>query len=302
LDAWQTASSIEQQAIFMGKISDTVHAVHSVTRTLLLAALVAGAGAAGWTGYSLYNEPQRKLDEKERELDKVRDQLQTASEDLLARQRAMASLSAELKEKNEKLQRLETSMRLLKLSHRIARLRILDQTTHPESGRTLTTVEFFEVNDDGAPMDARRRQFQIEGDRVYVECLVVKFDDRYVEQADLDRSTAICLFQRIFGEYQQPQEGYQLDAIGSSPTSYARGGKMSAFEKRIWSDFWNIASDRRKAAEIGIRAAHADAPSIRVRKGAVYELELRSTGEFTLRPVQAPVTSPQEIAGKGAGG
>lgn len=270
----------------MGRINNTVHAIHSAVRTLLLAAAVVGAGFAGWKGYSLYNEPQKKLEEKQQELDTVRIELKTVSDTLAVRQREMASLSAELKDKSEKLDRLETSMRLLKLSHRIARLHVLDQTTDPESGRTMTTVEFFEVNDDGAPIDARRRKFEIEGDRVYVECLVAKFDDRYVEQADLDRSTAICLFQRLFGEYQQPQDGYQLDTIGSSPTSYARGGKMSEFEQRIWSDFWNIASDRKKAAEIGIRAAHADAPSTRVRKGVVYELELRSTGEFTLRPVE----------------
>ena len=135
-------------------------------------------------------------------------------------------------------------------------------------------------------MDDRRRKFEIEGDRIYVECLVAKFDDKYVEQADLDRATAICLFQRIFGEYQEPHEGFELDPIGSSPTSYARGGKISEFEQQIWNDFWNLASDREKAASLGIRAAHADAPSIRVRKGMTYELELRATGEFTLRPTQ----------------
>jgi len=73
--------------------------------------------------------------------------------------------------------------------------------------------------------------------------------------------------------------------VGSSPTSYARGGKISEFEQKIWDDFWNIAGDRKKAAAIGIRAAHAVAPSIQVRKGVTYELELRSTGEFTLLPL-----------------
>ena len=114
---------------------------------------------------------------------------------------------------------------------------------------------------------------------------MAKFEDKYVEAADLDRATAICLFQRIFGEYQQPQDGFPLDQIGSSPTSYERGGKMSDFEKQIWNDFWEFAGNREKAAEIGIRAAHADAPSTRVKKGVTYQLEMRSTGEFTIRPL-----------------
>ena len=130
-----------------------------------------------------------------------------------------------------------------------------------------TTLEFFEVNSEGAPIDEQRRQFEIEGDRVYVECLVAKFEDKYVEQADLDRATAICLFQRIFGEYQQPQDGFRIDEIGSSPTSYARGGKMSEFEKTIWKDFWEFASNPQKS----IRHRH----SRRTRRRTINESEAR---------------------------
>ncbi|MGI9428091.1 MAG: hypothetical protein ACR2NM_05495 [Bythopirellula sp.] len=264
----------------MGTINETVKTANSALRTLLLAVLVAGAGFAGWQGYSLYNEPQKKLAEKEQEL-------KTALNDLEKRQQQIEALSTDLKAKAEELERTKTSLRLLKMSHRIARLRVLDQQPIPDSDppRVMTKIEFFEVNDEGIPIDEKRRQFEIEGERVYVDCLVAKFEDKYVEQADLDRATAICLFQRIFGEYQQPQDGFLIDEVGSSPTSYARGGKVSAFEQKIWDDFWEFAGDRRKAAEIGIRAAHADAPSTKVKKGVTYQLELRATGEFTLVPL-----------------
>lgn len=269
----------------MGRISETVQVFNSAVRTLLFGVLVGGAGLAGWKGYSLYNQPQEQLAEKQRELEEL--QLTLDSQE-----HKLTELSEDLDDRTEQVERLETALQLLKLKHRIARLHVLDQQKNPDSERVTTTIEFYEVNDDGAPISDRRKQFEIEGDRVYVECLVAKFEDKYVEAADLDRSTAICLFQRVFGEYQEPQEGFQLDEIGSSPTSYARGGKTSEFEQRIWEDFWEIASDPEKAAEIGIRAAHADAPSTRVRKGATYELELRSTGEFTLRPL-ANDNSPQ---------
>ncbi|NOZ38794.1 MAG: hypothetical protein GXP24_01035 [Planctomycetes bacterium] len=264
----------------MGKINETVRTANSALRTLLFAVLVAGAGFAGWQGYSLYNEPQKKLAEKEQELE-------TARKNLANRQQQVEKLTTDLQAKAEQLERTETSLRLLKQRHRIARIRVLDQQPIPESEppRVLTTVEFFEVNGEGVPIDEQRRKFEIEGDRIYVECLVAKFEDEYIEAADLDRATAICLFQRIFGEYQQPQEGFPLDQVGSSPTSYARGGKMSDFEQHIWDDFWEFAGDPEKAAEIGIRAAHADAPSTKVKKGVTYQLEMRSTGEFTLMPL-----------------
>jgi len=262
----------------MGRINETVKTANSALRTLLLTVLVVGAGFAGWQGYSLYNEPQKKLVEKEAELETVR-------QDLHDRKQQVEALTTDLQAKTEQLEKTETSLRLLKLRHRIARLKVLDQQLIPGSKRMLTTVEFYEVNSEGAPIDGERRKFEIEGDRIYVECLVAKFEDKYIEAADLDRATAICFFQRIFGEYQQPQDGFPLDKFGASPTSYARGGKMSEFEQRIFDDFWEFAGNPEKAAEIGIRAAHADAPSTKVKKGVTYQLEMRSTGEITLVPL-----------------
>ncbi len=269
----------------MGQVHDTIRTVNSTLRTLLIGMLLVGAGLAGWQGYSFYNEPQQKLAQKQQELESTRTQLHQREQELANRTEELARLNTELQAKARQVERLETTMQLLKLSHRIARMRVVDQQKNADSGRLETTVEFFEVNDEGAPIDDRRRQFKVEGDRIYVECLVAKFEDKYIEHSDLERSTAICLFQRIFGEYQQPQEGFELDKIGSSPTSYARGGQMSDFEQKIWADFWNIANNPQAAAELGIRAAHADAPSTRMRKGKTYELELRSTGEFTLKPL-----------------
>lgn len=261
----------------MGRVNETMRTVNSAVRTLLMIVFLAGAGFLGWKGYSVYNQPQEKLAAKERELEQVRLELNSSQEQI-------ENLTADLQAKQEEVDRLETSMRLLKLNHRIAHIRVLEQTEADDSNRVTTTIEFFEVNDDSSPI-GESRTFEIEGDRVYVECLVAKFEDKFVERSDIDRATAICLFQRIFGEYQEPQEGFVLDQVGTRPTSYERGGKISEFEQQIWDDFWNIANDREKAAEMGIRAAHADAPSIRVEPGKTYQIELRATGEFTIRPI-----------------
>jgi len=262
--------------IWLGAINETFRTANSIFRTFLFGAVVLGLGFAGWQGYSFYNTSHLRLAEKERELDATREQLASLSHKL-------EHLNLQLQETSLKLETAETSLRLLKLSHRVARIRVLDQSPMEDSNRLMTTIEFFEVNEDGAPLNTQRRKFEIEGDRVYIECLVAKFEDHYIEQTALDRSTAICLFQRIFGEYQQPQDGFAIDEVGASPTAYGRGGQITAFEQSIWDDFWNLANDPERAAELGIRAAHADAPSIVMRPGKTYELELRSTGEFTLR-------------------
>jgi hypothetical protein len=269
----------------MGRINETVRTLNSAFRTFLFAVLLAGAGFGGWKAYSLYNEPQKKLDAKQRELDDMSAKLVRTSRDLDERIRQVAALEADVVEKQKAIEKLETSIGLLKLRHRIARLRVLSQQDDPNTQRPRTEIEFVEVNDEGAPVGDEPQKFTIDGDRVYIECLVAKFDDKYIEENDLDRRTAVCLFQRIFGEYQQPQDGYEIESAGSTPTSYARGGEMSELEQRIWRDFWTLANDPAKAAELGVRAAHAEAPSIKVEQGGEYELELRTTGEFTLKRV-----------------
>ena len=139
----------------------------------------------------------------------------------------------------------------------------------PRRARSTSTVEFFEVNDEGDPIgNDRRQKFEIVGDRVYVECLVAKFDDKYVEENDLDRNTAICLFQRIFGEHQEPKDGFAIDQIGSSPDVVRpRTARRRSSRSASGTTSGSIANNPAKAAELGIRAAHADAPSIRVQQG-----------------------------------
>jgi formylmethanofuran dehydrogenase subunit E-like metal-binding protein len=130
--------------------------------------------------------------------------------------------------------------------------------------------------------------------------LTVNFEDKYIEKSDLDRSTSIALFQRIFGEHQEPAKGFQLDTVGTRPTAYARGTKMSDFEKKIWDDFWLIANDNKRAKELGIDALQGKAVAIRAQPGKSYEITLRSTGDVTIRPVEPKTPPAAEVKAKNA--
>jgi hypothetical protein len=158
----------------------------------------------------------------------------------------------------------------------------------------VTKIEFTEINGRGEPI-GEAKQFEIVGDMVYVDYLRVTFDDKYIEKSDLDRSTSLALFQRIFGEHQEPANGFQLDTVGTRPTAYGRGTQVSDFEKKIWDDFWLIANEPKRAEDMGIRAANGDAVSIRVQPGKTYEIDLRSTGDMTIKPVEAeePAAAPE---------
>jgi hypothetical protein len=276
----------------MGRVNETIKTVNTTLRTLLMTVVVGAAGYGGYLAYEFYNEPIQRLEDKQAALDQALDSLKLAKNDLAEREKQITELTLQV-------ERLEVAKRLLKVRRRVARMTVLDQKSDEQSGKLVSHVEFVEVNDDAQPIGAAKR-FDIVGNLVYVDYLKVTFDDRYIEESDLDRGTAICLFQRIFGEHQDPASGERLDEVGTRPTAYARGTAMSDFEKKIWDDFWSIANDPERAANIGIHAAHEVAVGMRVEPQKTYEIELRATGEMTFRPV-TPATPNADAAGEPKG-
>lgn len=271
----------------MSKTGSAFGVFNTTVRTVLMAVVVGGLGFGGFQAWQAYDAPRRELAKKDRELESFRTGLEDAQKDIAAREAQIVTLMEKVAEREARidalmqdLDRAQTSIRLMKLRRRLARIEVLDQTSD-EAGVVDTKIRFTEVGDSGQTI-GEPAELTIDGDRVYVEYLVVKFEDKYVEEADLERGTAICLLERIFGEKQEPGEGFVIDHVGSRPNAYERGSVTSEFEQKIWNDFWTIANDRDKAAELGIRATHAQAPSIRMKPDAVYELDLRATGEFTL--------------------
>lgn len=283
-----------------GGIVPAISAIDGLLRTLLATVVVGGLGYAGWYGYSTYNSgdiAKRELLERQKELDEKVKLIKEKDMLLASKDTQIAVHETTIKTKNEEiakqaaeLKRLDTALRLLKVDHRLARLSVLDQKTDPVTKDVKTKIQYVEVDDKGKPID-EPRVFDLEGDMVFVDYWVVKFEDKYIEAADIARSTSICLFRRIFGEKQQPKDGYILDQVGSLPKAYGRGAAPSEFERKIWDDFWNIANDPEKAAELGIRAAHGEAANIKLAPGKQYRIELRATGDISIKPESQPVPS-----------
>jgi hypothetical protein len=164
---------------------------------------------------------------------------------------------------------------------------VLEQTPAEEGSPGTTMLRFVEVNNDGSPIGPAH-DVTIEGDVVYIDAWVGKFHDQAVEEGDPLRGTSVCLFRRLFGEFQKPNEGFVIDNVGSRPTAYERGGEMSDLESRLWGDFWDYATDQDKAAGLGLRAAHGEAPSIKLIKGKLYKVSLRASGGLTIETEDLP--------------
>jgi hypothetical protein len=235
-------------------MANTVSSLASVVRSLVTLAFLGLVGTGGYFAYNAYSD-RAELD------------------------RELAEKTAEVERLTAQNQKLNLALRLLKVDHRVAQIEVLDQQPGPEHPRT--RIQFVELTTDGNPV-GRPKEFVIDGDLVYIDAWVIKYADDLVEKGDPLRSTSVCLFRRIFGEYQEPSEGFPLDATGSRPAVYSQGNEISAIERDIWANFWRYANDPARAKLTGVRAAHGEAPSIRLEPGKRYRIELRASAGLSI--------------------
>jgi len=260
-----------------------IASLNQLLRTLLTLALLGILGAGGWFGYRTYYEGQWALRQAEEQLAQRESEINGLREKMADQERQIAGLTDELAAKQKEIERLDTALRLLKVDHRIARIDVLSQTGSAAAGDLATKFRFVEVDDKDKPLEDAR-DYTVQGDLVYLDAWVIKFDDQLVESADPLRSTSVCLFKRIFGEAQQPKDGFVVDPVGRSPAAYRRSPKMSPWEQEMWDRFWDYANDPDLAGRAGIRAAHGEAPSIKLLPGKRYRILLRASGGLTIEP------------------
>ena len=261
---------------------DSISNFIRATVSLIAVGLVSGSA---WVGYSWYTEHERAL----RERDELREQAKRDAEELQRRQQ-------QIEKQQKEISRLETSLRLLKFDQRVAQLEIVDQWQN-ENGEPITRVRFAELDNEGKPLQTPR-EFNVRGEKVYVEYWVAKFFDEHVENGVDMKNTSICLFRSIFGDKEKPAEGHLLDDAETLTTSYTRGREASPLEHDIWENFWEYANDRRKAAEVGLRAVHGEAVNIKVQKGKTYRVQLRASDGLSIipedntTPIPMPMPTP----------
>ena len=251
----------------------TVNSLTNLIRAIASLVVAGVLGAAGWLGYHALHARDAELEAKQRELQ--------------ISQKMVEELNRDVEAKHQEIVRLNTVVRLLKVDHRLAQIAVIDQRPSEDKQTVMTRFRFAEVDEAGNSI-GQPHEFEIEGDIVYVDAWVAKFQDELIEEAEPFRSSSICLFRRVFGEYQEPKNGFPIDSIGSRPAAYSQGSEMSEQEREIWSKFWEYANDPAEAARVGLRALQGEAPYIKLLKGKLYRVQLRASDGLTIRPEEIP--------------
>ncbi len=183
----------------------------------------------------------------------------------------------------EEIHRLELAKQLLRLDHRVASIRVVRQGPSPDgSGDIETEVVFTELTDSGTPI-GDGETMTIRGTRLYIDGLVIKFNDDFIEAGDALRGTSVCLFQGLFSDKVSPEDGIKIDSKVPHPLPFQGDKLPDPLYTQLFEKIWDYANNPSEARSLGVRAIQGEAPSIEARPGKTYRVELRQSGGITIR-------------------
>jgi hypothetical protein len=179
--------------------------------------------------------------------------------------------------------RLEMIERLSR-HERCGVVQILSQAYDESDQIDSTTFRFIELDEDGSEL--ARQEFTVPSDVIYIDTWTVKFAEEAVATGHPLQGRTLILLRRVFSDEMAPIEGFSIDTPGGIPPAYSVS-ELGTYQQDIWSHFWELATDARIAAAMGVRVAQGEAAYKRVRAGQEYQLSVDADGGINLVPVLA---------------
>jgi len=174
---------------------------------------------------------------------------------------------------NEKLKKAITT-----LTHedQIGFAKVLKQEMR--DGTLYTTVKFVETARDDMLNKVLVREYEIEGDIVHFDALIVTFDDQMVMDG---KARSLYLWRRVYGENMTPAEGYEIESPDTIPARYGellQELKLSD-QKKFWTAIWDLANNPEALRDQGIKAIYGNAVYKRLRPGLIYVFKIGNDGQ-----------------------
>lgn len=181
--------------------------------------------------------------------------------------------------------RLESVIERLQIEERIAEILVTDQKMI--DGKQHTRLLLVERDRNGNPLPPR--SFDVIGNQIHVDALVIKFDKELVKNDDPLRGHAILLLEKIYGDAQAPADAQRIDEPGRIPSIYKSAEPSSSkFEQQLWGEFWKLADNESLRKSRGVDVAHGVGVFGNLQPDRKYIITLNPDGNVTRRDEAIP--------------
>jgi len=165
----------------------------------------------------------------------------------------------------------------LKAERQIGYAKVISQVE--AEGKVITKLKFVETDKKDMLKRVLEKEYEIEGDIIHFDALIVKFDEQLVMDG---RERALYLWRRVYSDKMRPEDGFAIETEGDEPKRYADiAGKLNLKDKVLfWKEIWKLADDKERLAEYGVSAIYGNVVYRKVQPGLVYVFKISSTGSL----------------------
>jgi hypothetical protein len=164
----------------------------------------------------------------------------------------------------------------LEADSRVAEVLVTGVNYNEIDQETYTTIKFLEYDSTGQPLEPK--YFTFSGNIIQFQSLVVRFDDRFVRQADALKGKSAYLFWKVFMLDGEQTQEYVITQVNAVPEGYQLDPPEDPVESRFWMSFWEYALDPRRAQLEGIKNAQIEAPGTMFVPGNIYTIKIEHDG------------------------
>ena len=175
--------------------------------------------------------------------------------------------------------KLRQAVANLTAESQIGYAKVISQETR--DGRVFTRLRFVETDRDDPRRIVLEKEYEIEGDVVHFDALIVKFSTQFVSDG---RSRALYLWRRVYGEKMKPEDGFPIETPGSELLRYsAISNALSRRDRALfWTEIWKLSNDPLRLQDAGITAVYGNDLYQQLKPGLIYLFRIGNNGQFYL--------------------
>ena len=181
---------------------------------------------------------------------------------------------------------LKAMVQRLQADSRIAEAVVVDVVFNSLTNQHMTTIKFLEFDVTGKSLEPR--YFTFAGNIIQFQSLVVRFDDKFVRNADALKGKSVYLFWKAFVLDGERTQEYPITNVNEVPRGYKIEGPRNSFETEIWRNFWQYALDPEQARMKGIKSAQIEAPGTQFVPELIYTLRIEHDGGIRIDTTRIP--------------